>query len=218
MVRFFHLRHRRGPRLQRSVLSQIRSGGRHARGFCYIRRRICRPPVRRVVFRPFRRPARPQADAGRHPIARRYRHLSDRAPADLCTRRRLGAGGAGGAAPGSGLRCRRGIRRSRDLCRRICAARQAGRLWQLGADRRRRRQLAGRRGLRARQSAAAREIYRLGLAAAVPDLDRADRSWALCPRPGRRNPDFHRSGRRARSRSGCPSSRRSAAIPGVSSS
>ena len=45
---------------------------------------------------------------------------------------------------------------------------------------------------------AAREIYRLGLAAAVPDLDRADRSWALCPRPGRRNPDFHRSGRRAR--------------------
>ena len=168
MVRLLPVRHRRSPGVRRSVLSQKRSGGRHAPGVPDLRRRLRGAAARRHPVRHHGRPFRAQAGAGGDTSDDRHRHDSDRPAADLCPDRLLGARAAGRDARGAGPRSRGRIWRSRDLPGRERTAGPSRFLGRLCAARRFRRQSAGRRRLRACHHAAARGPAVVGLAPALP--------------------------------------------------
>ena len=95
MVRLLPLRHRRRAGVRRTVLSQERSGGRHAAGVPDLRRRLRGAAARRHSVRHHGRPLRAQTRPGGDAVDDRRRHHADRRAADLCPDRLLGAGAAG---------------------------------------------------------------------------------------------------------------------------
>ena len=147
MVRLLPVRHRRGAGVRRPVLSEERSGRRHAAGVPDLRRRLRGAAARRHPVRHPGRPLRAQAGAGGDPAHDRHRHHRDRAFADLRPDRLLGAAAAGRDARHPGAWRRRRIWRRRDLPGRECAGRAARLLGQLCAARRLHRQFARRRRL-----------------------------------------------------------------------
>ena len=113
--------------------------------------------------------------------------FADRAAADLCPGRHLGAGAASAAAPDPGLWRRRRIWRRGGDGGGVCAARQARPLWRFRAHGHPGRQCAGGRRLSAGGPAGQGRDAVLGLAHAFPGLAAAAGSWPLYPRARQRD-------------------------------
>ena len=156
-------------------------------------------PIGAFVLGLLGRQARPQERARAVHVADRGVDLPRRAAPDLRPGRDLRADPAGGAAPGPGLRGRRGDRRRQRHDHRALAVRTARVLRQLHPAGR-----AGRAGLRRRDLPAAgrpdagRRVPVVGLADPVPAERRRRHRGLHHPAPGRRDPGVPGGGRARR--------------------
>ncbi|CAA9296549.1 MAG: Uncharacterized MFS-type transporter, partial [uncultured Actinomycetospora sp.] len=189
VVRLLRLRRGGRPGVRQALLPLGEPAHRHAAGAVDVRGRLRRPPVRRRDLRALRGPDRAQVDA--RPVRRDdgRRHVPRRAAADLRDHRRRRADPARAAADRAGHRPGGRVGRGRGDGGRVRAAEPPRLLRQLPADGGAGRH-AHREPLAAHRvrGAVRRGVPVLGLAAAVPRLDRAGRRRHRDPPPRGRVP------------------------------
>ena len=180
-----------------------------------LRNRLPGAAGRRVPVRPFRRPRRPQGDAGRDDGGHGPVDDPDRVAARLFHGRRARAVASVPAALRPGRRARRRMGRSGAAGDRERPARAARLVRHVPATRAADRFPYGQRPVPAADPRPGRtELHRLGVARPVPAQRRAGGDRTLRPRDRRRDAGLPRAGRSAPARSKFRSSKQFAIIGG----